>query len=87
LLRIEVAGQQVVLVGASGQLHAMGATCSHYGGPLNQGRVEGDCLVCPWHGSRFRLSDGTVARGPATAPQLSYDVRIDGDRVQLRVRA
>jgi nitrite reductase/ring-hydroxylating ferredoxin subunit len=87
LLRIEVAGQQVVLVGASGQLHAMGATCSHYGGPLDQGSVEGDCLVCPWHGSRFRLSDGSVARGPATAPQLSYDVRIDSDRVQLRVRA
>ena len=87
LLRIEVAGQQVVLAGAPGQLHAMGATCSHYGGPLDQGSAEGDCLVCPWHGSRFRLSDGSVARGPATAPQLSYDVRIDGDRVQLRVRA
>ena len=87
LLRIQVAGQQVVLAGASGQLHAMGATCSHYGAPLDQGSIEGDCLVCPWHGSRFRLSDGSVARGPATAPQLSYDVRIDGNRVQLRVRA
>jgi nitrite reductase/ring-hydroxylating ferredoxin subunit/uncharacterized membrane protein len=86
LLRIEVAGQQVVLTRASGRLHAMGATCSHYGAPLDEGSVEGDCLVCPWHGSRFRLSDGSVARGPATAPQLSYDVRIDGDRVQLRVR-
>jgi nitrite reductase/ring-hydroxylating ferredoxin subunit/uncharacterized membrane protein len=87
LLRVEVAGQQVVLAAVAGQLRAMGATCSHYGGPLDQGSVEGDCLVCPWHGSRFRLSDGSVARGPATAPQLSYDVRIQGDRVQLRVRA
>lgn len=87
LMRIEVAGQSVVLVATSGQLHAMGATCSHYGAPLDQGSVERDCLVCPWHGSRFRLSDGSVARGPATAPQLSYDVRIHGDRVQLRVRA
>jgi nitrite reductase/ring-hydroxylating ferredoxin subunit/uncharacterized membrane protein len=86
LLRIEVAGQQIVLAKASGQLHAMGATCSHYGAPLDEGHVEGGCLVCPWHGSRFRLSDGSVARGPATAPQLSYDVRIHGDRVQLRVR-
>jgi nitrite reductase/ring-hydroxylating ferredoxin subunit/uncharacterized membrane protein len=87
LRRIEVAGQQVVLVTASGQMHAMGATCSHYGGPLEQGSVEDDCLVCPWHGSRFRLADGSVARGPATAPQLSYEVRVHGDRVQLRVRA
>jgi nitrite reductase/ring-hydroxylating ferredoxin subunit/uncharacterized membrane protein len=86
LLRIEVAGQHVVLARASGQLHAMGATCSHYGAPLDEGSLEGGCLVCPWHGSHFRLSDGSVARGPATAPQLSYDVRIDGDRVQVRVR-
>jgi nitrite reductase/ring-hydroxylating ferredoxin subunit/uncharacterized membrane protein len=86
-LRVEMAGQQVVLVGVSGQLHAMGATCSHYGGPLEQGSIEGECLVCPWHGSHFRLIDGSVARGPATAPQLSYDVRVVSDRVQLKVRA
>lgn len=86
LLRVEVAGQQVVLARASGQLHAMGATCSHYGAPLDEGSIDGDCLVCPWHGSRFRLSDGSVARGPATSPQLSYDVRVRDDRIQLRVR-
>ena len=87
LLRVDVAGQQVVLCSSSGELHAMGATCSHYGGPLEQGSIEGGCLVCPWHGSRFRLGDGSVARGPATVPQLSYDVRRVGDRVQLKVRA
>jgi nitrite reductase/ring-hydroxylating ferredoxin subunit/uncharacterized membrane protein len=87
LVRLEVAGQQVVVVGVSGKLHAMGATCSHYGGPMEEGTVDEGCLVCPWHGSRFRLSDGSVARGPATAPQLSYDVRVVGDRVQLKVRA
>ena len=86
-MRIEVAGQQVVLVRTSGRLYAMGATCSHYGAPLDQGSVAGACLVCPWHGSRFRLADGSVARGPATSPQLSYDVRLEGERVQLRVRA
>lgn len=87
LLRIEVAGQQVVLARVDEQLYAMGATCSHYGGPLDEGSIESGCLVCPWHGSHFRLADGSVARGPATAPQLSYDVRTTGDRVQLKVRA
>lgn len=87
LLRLEVAGQQVALARVGGQLHAIGATCSHYGGPLDEGSIEDGCVVCPWHGSRFRLADGSVARGPATAPQLSYDVRTAGDRVQLKVRA
>jgi nitrite reductase/ring-hydroxylating ferredoxin subunit len=86
LLRVEVGGQQVVLADVSGELRAIGATCSHYGAPLDEGSIEGGCVVCPWHGSRFRLKDGSVARGPATTPQLAYDVRVAGDRVQLKVR-
>jgi nitrite reductase/ring-hydroxylating ferredoxin subunit len=42
--------------------------------------------VCPWHQSRFRLHDGSVARGPATSPQLSYEVRVGGGRLEVRAR-
>jgi nitrite reductase/ring-hydroxylating ferredoxin subunit/uncharacterized membrane protein len=84
--RIEVKGQAVVLVRSGGQVHAMGAVCSHYGGPLDEGQLVDGCLECPWHGSRFRLSDGGVERGPATSPQLSFDVRAVGDRLELRAR-
>ena len=89
--RVDVDGQQIVLVRQDGQLHAMSATCSHWSGPMEEGELvtSGDdkCLECPWHGSRFRLVDGSVARGPATTSQLSYDVRATGDRLQVRVRA
>ena len=89
-VRAEVEGQQVLLVRAGGEVRAIGATCSHYGGPLEQGQLvteDGEaCVQCPWHASRFRLRDGSVARGPATSPQLSYDVRTIADRVQVRVR-
>lgn len=85
-LRVEVKGQPVVLVRSGGRVTAMGAVCSHFGAPMEEGTVEDGCLVCPWHGSRFRLDDGSVARGPATAPQTGYDVRITGDRLELRAR-
>jgi nitrite reductase/ring-hydroxylating ferredoxin subunit/uncharacterized membrane protein len=54
--------------------------CSHLGGPLHQGRIVVDggqaCVVCPWHGSTFRLSDGSVRRGPATARQPAFETRV-----------
>jgi len=88
LLRVQVDDQEIVLVERDGQVYAMSATCSHFGGPLEQGEVGDDaCLVCPWHASRFRLSDGSVARGPATSPQRAYDVRTVAGRLQVRVRA
>lgn len=86
-LRVEVDGEPVVLVRTPQGVAALGATCSHYGAPLDEGEVQDGCLVCPWHGSRFRLSDGSVARGPATSPQRSFEVRTQGTRLQVRVRA
>ncbi|WP_067170966.1 Rieske (2Fe-2S) protein [Microtetraspora niveoalba] len=63
--------------------------CSHLAGPLHQGRLvmeEGQpCVICPWHGSVFRISDGTVAHGPATSRQPAFQTRLRGDGiVQVR---
>lgn len=89
-VRVEVAGQPVLVVQHDGELHALGAVCSHMGGPLQEGElvdVDGDtCVKCPLHGSHFRLADGEVARGPASVGVLSYDVRVSGDRVEVRAR-
>jgi nitrite reductase/ring-hydroxylating ferredoxin subunit/uncharacterized membrane protein len=60
--------------------------CSHLGGPLHEGELIDGCLRCPWHGSTFRIVDGAVVRGPATAPQPAYELRGDGDTRQARRR-
>ena len=60
--------------------------CSHLGGPLHEGVLVDGCVRCPWHGSTFRMDDGTVVRGPATATQPAYELRSDGDRIQARRR-
>ncbi|MER8219353.1 Rieske 2Fe-2S domain-containing protein [Streptomyces sp. NPDC094143] len=69
-----------------GQLHALAERCSHLAGPLAEGTVEDGCVRCPWHGSVFRLSDGWNVRGPATAPQPSFETRITDGRVEVRLR-
>jgi nitrite reductase/ring-hydroxylating ferredoxin subunit/uncharacterized membrane protein len=54
---------------------AVHAQCAHAGGPLAEGSRVGDAIECPWHGSRYRLADGHVVRGPAMYDQPAYDVR------------
>ena len=81
-------GTPILLVRHQGQLRALHNRCSHRGGPLNEGEFGGGTVTCPWHGSVFRLEDGSVERGPAAYPQPSYDVRVvtDGE-VEVRIRA
>ena len=54
---------------------AVHAQCAHAGGPLAEGELVDGAIQCPWHGSRFRLADGHVVRGPSMYDQPAYDVR------------
>lgn len=56
-------------------IHAMHNVCAHAGGPLAEGRLVDGCIECPWHHSRFRLTDGVARRGPTVYDQPSYEVR------------
>ncbi|GAA2288851.1 hypothetical protein GCM10010402_53620 [Actinomadura luteofluorescens] len=78
-------GVRVLLYRTSTKLHAIAATCTHLGGPLGEGTIEDGCVTCPWHGSTFRLDDGGIERGPASAPQPSYEARIQNGRIEVRV--
>jgi nitrite reductase/ring-hydroxylating ferredoxin subunit/uncharacterized membrane protein len=84
------AGDLSVLVHRRGaQLRAIGNRCSHAGGPLVDGEIDADgtCVTCPWHASVFRLDDGSVVHGPATVPQVAYDVRTSaGAAVEVKAR-
>ncbi|AEW97398.1 MULTISPECIES: Rieske (2Fe-2S) protein [Streptomycetaceae] len=81
------AGDAVVLLHRSGgAIHALANTCSHLGGPLDQGKISGGCVTCPWHGSTFSLADGTVVHGPASSPQPVYETRVRDGHIEVRAR-
>jgi nitrite reductase/ring-hydroxylating ferredoxin subunit len=73
----------VVVIRDGRQVHVLAERCSHLSGPLSEGELAGDCLTCPWHGSVFRITDGTVVRGPATAPQPVFQARVTGGIIQV----
>lgn len=85
LRRVDAGGLPVLMVRNHGVLNAIGAVCSHAGGPLDEGKLDGDCVVCPWHGSRFLVSDGRVKGGPATFPQPPLLVREQDGTVEVRL--
>jgi nitrite reductase/ring-hydroxylating ferredoxin subunit/uncharacterized membrane protein len=75
---------RLLLVLQGGDVKALENRCSHRGGPLSDGVVKDDCVVCPWHDSRFDLSTGEVVAGPATVGQAPYEVRVNAGQVQVR---
>jgi nitrite reductase/ring-hydroxylating ferredoxin subunit len=82
--RVMAAGIKVLLVKRSSRIYVIAEVCSHLGGPLAEGKVEGDTVVCPWHASRFCLRDGSVIDGPATHPQPRFETRVRDGRVEVR---
>ena len=82
--RVEVAGVGVVLYRNDGKVLAVGERCPHLGAPMNDGWIDRDRIVCPWHGSRFACESGEVMRGPATAALPSYPTRIRDGLVEVR---
>jgi nitrite reductase/ring-hydroxylating ferredoxin subunit/uncharacterized membrane protein len=84
LTHASVHGLGVLLVRLDGRVHAIADRCSHRGCSLHEGELVGDAVECGCHGSRFRLADGTIVQGPATAPQPVFEVRSHGGTVEIR---
>ncbi len=80
-----VKGKPIVLLRRGDRIFALADACSHMGGPLHEGTLEGDCVICPWHASTFSMATGRVVEGPATFPQPVFDVRIRDHQIEVRL--
>lgn len=83
---VDAGGGRVLVCRVDGQILALDSVCSHAGGPLEDGTLSDGCVTCPWHGSMFRLVDGQIRRGPASAPQPTFETRVTAGQVEIRPR-
>ncbi len=78
------AGVPLLIVERGDTVVVLADRCSHRGGPLSGGTINGDCVICPWHASRFSFHDGSVEAGPAVAPQAIYETRLVDEQLYVR---
>ena len=81
---VTVGRTDVMLYRDGPRLFALSNRCSHRGGPLAKGKVANGNVTCPWHLSTFDLADGSVVRGPATAPQPVFEAREHEGQIEVR---
>jgi 3-phenylpropionate/trans-cinnamate dioxygenase ferredoxin component len=84
---IEVGDRLIVLIHAAGHWYALDDVCTHDGGPLSDGPFDPaeKSIACPRHGAKFDIQTGAALTMPATKPTVAHEVRIEGDRVLVRL--
>ena len=81
---VDVDDTHIVVINLGGQYYAIEDVCTHDGGKLTGGTVEGDQIVCPRHGARFCIRTGAALSAPAYEPTSTFPVRIDNGVIQVR---
>jgi len=82
---VEFDGRRIAVFNVGGTFYAIDDTCPHAGGPLSEGQVDGDKVVCPWHDAAFDLKTGDALSPPAFEGVKSYKVVVEGDEVKIEV--
>jgi len=82
-LFIEVEGRSIVIFNLAGKFYAIGDVCSHDNGPVGDGEIEENEIICPRHGARFDIRTGKATSLPAVVDIPSYPVRVMGDMIEI----
>lgn len=84
-LCVTIEGRQIALFRLGDRIYAIDDACTHEGGPLTDGFIEGEEVECPWHGARFNIRTGAPCCPPGEQALKTYNVRLSGDDVEVEV--
>jgi nitrite reductase/ring-hydroxylating ferredoxin subunit len=82
-LAVQAHGYPIALFRVGNDFHALWSRCPHAGGPLDEGYQKGDVVVCPWHGSMFRVSTGERLDGPAPTGATAFPIEVEDGRIWI----
>jgi glycine betaine catabolism B len=81
---VQFDSQDVCIANVDGKYYAIGNVCTHEGGPLADGRLEGYEVECPWHQSKFDVRTGKVTSPPASESEPTYEIKVDGNSILIK---
>ena len=81
---VQVDDENICIANVEGKYYAIGSICTHEGGPLADGTLEGYEVECPWHQSKFDVRTGEVTSPPASEPEPVYEVKVDGNNILIK---
>jgi nitrite reductase/ring-hydroxylating ferredoxin subunit len=82
---VEVSGTEIAIFNVNGSFHAIDNMCTHVGGPLCEGELDGAEVTCPWHGAVFNVTTGRVLGPPAAESVTRYNVRVNGSDIEIEL--
>lgn len=82
---VEVGGRKIALFNVGGKYYAIDDECTHAGGSLAEGELDGYTVTCPWHGAEFDIQTGQVVSPPAEVDVKGYKVVVDGEDIKIEV--
>jgi 3-phenylpropionate/trans-cinnamate dioxygenase ferredoxin subunit len=83
----EVDERLVVVFHVGGEFYCLEDVCTHDGGPLGEGTLEGKVILCPRHGAKFDITNGKALTMPATESTMAHEVKVEGDSVLVKLSA
>src|SRR5919199_6091524 len=81
---VQINGEDICIANVEGKYYAIGNVCTHEGGPLADGTLEGHEVECPWHQSKFDVRTGEVTSPPASESEPTYEIKVDGNSILLK---
>ncbi|MEO9169588.1 MAG: non-heme iron oxygenase ferredoxin subunit [Candidatus Baltobacteraceae bacterium] len=82
-LRVEIDGVEILVCNVAGSFFAIEDVCTHDGGPLDQGVLDGSCVTCPRHGAMFDVTTGEALTLPAVVPVMTFPVRCESGNLYV----
>ncbi len=84
--QVTVDGKKIALFNLNGGFYAIDDACTHRGGPLCEGSIEGDFVTCPWHGATFNIKTGEADGPPAPTGVACYRVAVEGADIHIEIQ-